>query len=425
MKKSAFVCYTILIVFLSAIYLPQIYRAIFFDNIEKTHLFYSPVIKDFIYKEKLVGSVPESVKVKAEDHHARISYQNSNGNYMSRIEFEKLLPFIYYKNLDIWGLLPLNIDGQVYGKDYIKKNRRVFELKSVHINGKSPLTPVWPLLESNPGQARLVFPDDRFRMTDQAMEFINADVNRVDTDLTREFTRALTDKGFKFPPRSVNGKFTVLKPFDEGVFLVDHNFQVFHVKRVNNHPQVIKTPIDPSIMTRHIKISENKAKQYYGLLLDHSGVVYLLSCENYRLSPLPLGGYDPDTMDLKLIFNPLYCTAVYSDDIMIHAVAMDRRFVPLASFSHEMSRGDITVAKQVYSALFPFTLSWNHLNSGFVSLNQNYSGLTGLVGIVISFVIYLAWMRISGRRKKFWSVLLVCITGIYGLVAIQFAGFDE
>ena len=81
------------------------------------------------------------------------------------------LPFIFYKNMEIWGLLPLELAGRKFDKKSIKAGRRVMELKSREITGNSPQTPVWPLLESNPGQARLVFPDDRFHMTPSAMKF--------------------------------------------------------------------------------------------------------------------------------------------------------------------------------------------------------------------------------------------------------------
>lgn len=425
MKNLSIICFILLIVFLSAVYLPMIYRAVFFKDVEKTHLFYSPVLKDFIYKERIVGPVPDAVREKAEDHHAGILYQTRKGEILSRMEFEKRLPFIFYKNMDIWGLLPIQLDGRTFDKAAMKSGRRVMELKSAHISGKFPETRVWPLLESNPGQARLVFPEDRFRMTDRRMEFINADVNRVDEDLTRTFTRALTDSGFVFPARSVNGRFTVLKSFDEGVFLVDHDYRVFHVKRVDGKPWVIQTPISPSIQPRQINISESKEKEYYGLLLDHQGRVHLVSYDNYRLIPLPLAGYHPSAMDLKLIFNPLYVTAVYSDEMTIHAVAMDRDFNLLARVSHIMSRATTTRVRQTYAALFPFVVQFQSPNSGFMSFAVSCSGFSGLIGIGLSLLIYGVWMRRRLRRIRIWPVLLIAVSGIYGLTAIRLAGLEQ
>ncbi len=419
MKQLSVLSFTLLVVLTAALYLPMIYGKVFFDDIEKTHLFYSPVAKDFIFKEKVVGKVPEGVRQKAEDHHAQISYTLNSKGYISRKDFEKLLPFIYYKNMEIWGMLPIELEGRSFDKRAIKSARRVLELKSAEINGQSPSIPVWPLMESNPDQARLVFPDDRFRMTDGAMEFINADTNRVDPDLTQVFTRALKEKGFRFPARSVNGKFTVLKPFDEGVFMVDKNHHVFHLKRVDGKPKLIKTKIDPAVQTRHIKISESRRKEFYGLVLGWDDKVYLLSHGDYKLIPLPLENYRPDVMDLKLIFNPLYCTAVYSDDRRIHAVAMDRDFNPMKTFSHTMSRATITPARRVYDALFPFVLHFDREGTGYLSVKLEWKGLYGLSGMVLCLLAYLAWQKVSGRgRPPALKVGLVALTGIYGLIAM-------
>lgn len=425
MRKIASASFVFLVVFLASLYLPMLYSEIFFDDIEKTHLFYSPVAKDFIFKEKVVGAIPDAVRQKAEDHHASISYQKSNGEYISRVEFEKLLPFIFYKNMEIWGLLPLELDGRTFTKAQIKKSRQVLELKSKYIVGNGPQTPVWPLLESNPGQARLVFPDDRFRMTSSAMEFINADFNRVDTDLSQSFTKALTDNGFIFPARSVNGKFTVLKPFDEGVFMVDSQYQVFHVKRVDGKPMVIKTPIDPAIQTRHIQVSENKKKRFYGLLLGGNGDIHLLSYDDYKLAKLPIENYDPDRMDIKLIFNPMYVTAIYSDQEKIYAVAMDTSFGFISAFSHRMSRSNVITAKKVYQAVFPFSFSFDTHSSGFLNLAFQYSGFSGVWGILACLMIYLAKTRIVKREIRVLPMLLVAITGIYGLAAVAMTGVDD
>lgn len=426
MKSVATAGFILLVIFLSALYLPMLYGAIFFDDVEKTHLFYSPVEKTFVLKEKVVGKIPEAVRAKAEDHHAGIAYQKASGTYISRVEFETLLPFIYYKNMEIWGLLPLKLSGQSFTKKDIKAHRRVLELKSAYITGNSPQTPVWPLLESNPGQARLVFPDDRFRMTDSAMEFINADENRTDPELTQRFTAALKDAGFVFPARSVNGKFTVLKPFDEGVFIVDAEYRVFHLKRVNNAPLVVRTPIDASIKTRHIEVSESRKKGYYGLLLDHSDRIWLLCYDQYRLVPVPLHGYEPDRMDFKLIFNPLYITAIYSDYRRIHAIAMDRQFNLLDTFTHIMSRASVTRADAVYAMLFPFDIRLDTDSSGFFKFSFHLSGWRSLVGILACLGFFFVRLRLKGKKRiNILPVILVLITGIYGLAAVEFTGLDE
>jgi len=420
MNRFAFAIYAALIILVSAIYLPMLYDKMFTDPVGKTHLFYSPVSHDFILKEKMVGKVPEAAKGMALDHHSNLAYIKADGTYVPRKAFERHLPFIFYKNMEIWGLLPITLDGRTFNKNTIKAERRVLELKARDLVGRSPGVPFFPLLESNPGQARLVFPEDRFRMTDTAMEFIYADTNTLDTVLTKMYTITLKKKGFKFPARSVNGKFTVLKPFDEGVFIVDHDYRVFHIKRVDDKPFIRQTPISPALKTRAIKVSENKQKKYYGLALAGDGRIFLLGYDNYRLTPIPLTGYDPDRMDLKLIFNPLYCTAVYSDDTTIRAVAMDKNFTPVKTFKHTMSRATVTTAARIRDMLFPFILKIGPTQqSGYVTARVLPGSLGSLTGMGLCTLLFVAGTKIiTGAWPRARRIITVALTGLYGLAAM-------
>ena len=405
-----------------AVYLPMLYGKIFFDQVGKTHLFYSPVTERFIYTEKIVGTIPPEAFATAEDHHAELAYRDQDGRWYSRVDFEKRLPFIYYKNMELWGLLPLKIGGETFDKKTIKTNRQVLELKKQDIAGYRPRVSFWPLLESNPGQARLLFPDDRFRMTDQRMEFVNADTNRIDKTLTTRFTKALKAEGFTFPCRSVNGKFTILKPFDEGVFLVDATYSVFHLKREQGKPVVVRTPIDPRLKTRHIKVSESKRREYYGMLLSKTGSLHLITYDNYALIDLPLKGYDPDTMDIKLILNPLYCTAVYSNEETIHAVVMDRNYYTVATYQHRMSRANKTTSESVYKALFPFRIDPDNLDGkGYLGMSITTGGSLAFIGIAGSLLFSILWSY--GKHRRFPDKLklaIIALTGVYGVITLMF-----
>lgn len=421
MNRFALAVYAVLIILVSAVYLPMLYDKMFMDEVEKTHLFYSPVSRDFILTEKIMGKVPQSARGMAEDHHNNLAYIKADGTYVPRKTFEQHLPFIFYKNMEIWGLLPITLDGRTFDKHAIKADRRVLELNARDLPGRSPEVPFFPLLESNPGQARLVFPEDRFRMTDTAMEFINADTNALDTVLTRMYTVTLKKKGFKFPARSVNGKFTVLKPFDEGVFIVDHDYRVFHIKRVDDKPLIKQTPISPNLKIRAIKVSENEQKKHYGLALAEDGRIFLLGYDNYRLTPIPLmTGYDPDRMDVKLIFNPFYCTAVYSDETTIRAVAMDKNFAPVKTFEHTMSRATVTTATRIRDMLFPFILKIGPTQqSGYVITRLLPGSIGSLVGMGLCTLLFVAGTKImTGAAPRTMGIITVALTGLYGLIAM-------
>jgi hypothetical protein len=188
---------------------------------------------------------------------------------------------------------------------------------------------------------------------------------------------------------------------------------------------VIRTPIDPALTTRHIKISENRRREYYGLLLAGDGGLYLLTYDNYRLVRLPLENYDPDRMDFKLIVNPLFRTAVYSDETIIRAVAMNTEYQPIARFEHRMSRAKKTAAQYVHDALFPFSVYLKQNRGGYLDLSVRTGGIFSLIGMMGSLVLFTIWCRVRRRRlPHVVEACLVALTGIYGLIAVGFIGSE-
>ncbi|PIE68780.1 MAG: DUF4857 domain-containing protein [Deltaproteobacteria bacterium] len=400
----------LLAVMVMGVFLPIGQKMLSGESMGKTQLFYSPVIKKFIYREK-VG-----------EGHSFVTLDEDGTSY-DRTTFETMIPFIYYRNMELWGKLPLVLDGQTFTKEQIRTNRQVFELKARNITGNFPRIQVFPLLESVPGRSRLRFPEDAFRMTDQ-MEFINVDTNKVDPVLTQIYTKALTDAGFVFPARLVAGKVSILKPFDEGFFLVDARNTVFHIKRVKGKPFVVRTPIPADLGIRHIKVSENKKKAIYGLILTHTGELYLMTYDNYGLIRLPVEGYKPDTMDIKLIINPLFVTAIFSDDTIIHAVAMNKAYEPIARYQHVMFSGKKRVADKIVDALFPFVIQTHDANTGYLPFRFQWSGWTSLLGTALALAVgcVLAYRRKGGFRTHWPDLVLIVVTGFYGLLAVTMIG---
>ncbi len=389
-----------------AIALPKLYDLVFGVEVSRTHLFYSPVAKTFVFRE----------------HHGDhdFVYADSAGRTFDRKTFETRIPFIYYKNMDIWGLLPLTIDGTTYDRAAMRDSRHVLELKPREIADRRPEIAVYPLLESNPGRARLTFPEDVFRMTGEEMAFLNVDTNRVDADLTARFTGALTAAGFRFPARLAAGKPTILKPFDEGYFLVDATGAVFHMKRVDGAPVVVRTPIPTDLGIRHIKVSENALRRFYGLVLAADGRIFLLSYDDYRLVPLPSEGYDPDRMAYKLILNPVHPTAVFDDARTISAVAMTPDFAPVARHDRPVPGTRDMLHHRVARILFPFVLDLDDTGGGYLTWRLEHHGGSGLIGIAGALAVVLLLLRWRGTpwRRAWPEVALVAAGGVFGLAAV-------
>ena len=397
---------SLVVLVILAIALPRLYDLVFGVDVSRTHLFYSPVDKTFVFRE----------------HHGNhdFVYADEGGKTFDRKTFETKIPFIYYKNMDIWGLLPLTIDGKTYDRKAMRDSRHVLELKPRELADRKPEIPVYPLIESNPGRARLTFPEDVFRMTDTGMEFVNVDTNEVDPDLTARYTSALVSAGAQFPIRLVAGKATILKPFDEGYFLVDAAGAVFHMKRIDGVPSVIRTPIPADLDIRHIKVSENARRLHYGLVLAGDGRIFLLSYDNYRLIPLPSKGYDPDRMNYKLILNPVNPTAIFDDDRTITAVAMAPDFAPVARHERPVPGTRHMVHARIARVLFPFTIDLKADGSGYLEWRLKLSSWSGLIGIALALTVVLGFLVRRGQspRQAWPELLLVTIGGIYGLVAL-------
>lgn len=406
-RVITWLAHALLVVVALAIALPQIYAMAFAPKITPTYLFYSPVLKAFVYRE----------------HHGNhdFVYKSADGQSYDRQAFETLLPFIYYKNMDIWGLLPINIDGQSFDAQTIRNNRQVFELKARDIVDRTPQIPVFALLDSDPGKAGLSFPEDVFRMADRQMEFVNVDVNRVDPNLTVRFTDALEEAGFAFPAQLVAGRQTILKPFDAGVFAIDATGTVYHVLRKGDDPVVTRTPIPADLNIRHMRVSENKQRKILAMILTVDDRLFLMTMPDYRLVELPTANYVPDEMDYKVIINPVAATATFDDGQTVHGVAMDSDFTPVASYARPMPTADETVQARVAQILFPFTLSLSQKNGAWLQWRVHWNGWLALIGIAGSLTVFatVLWRRADASwRAAAVPALLIMVTGLFGLLAI-------
>lgn len=401
----------LLTILLLAAWWPTLKDLLFEYRFGKTQLFYSPVLERFVYKEML-----------GEGH--QFVYRDQDGKDYDRQTFETLIPFIYYKNMELWGKLPLQLGGQTFDKARIKAERQVLELKPEELPGHAPRIALFPLLEANPGRARLRFPEDILR-PGKRITFINSDHNRVDPELSRVVTAALTEAGFVWPVQATFGRVSILKAFDAGYFFLDSAGGLFQLRRVDGAPEVNPVPVPADIRVRHLKVAENKRGEYLGLVLSEDDRLFLLGQETGRqtaagLIPLALPGYDPETMELKILFNPLQRTAVYSDQREIKAVAMDRAFQPVARYGRTMAMAEPRLVDQLWEALVPFRLELRDPNRRYFQFAVHVHGISALPAMGVA--VLLTWLLLWRRGLRFLamtpSLLLVTLSGFYGLLAL-------
>lgn len=403
--------------------LPLLYDMIFEKDIPKTHIFYSPTAKSMIYTEQLFYGDKKAAE-KSDTHHADVVYKDEAGNYYTREEFEAKIPFIYFRNMEMRGLLPMEIDGKIYDRASIQKARRVLELPARHLDSKRYNQEIYPLIESNPNQVALVYPVDRFRITEDAMEFINSDENAVDNTLTKEFTDALNAQGFVFPAQGVWGNFSIFKPYEAGIFVTDSHGKTYHILRKNNKAVVTKVPFPSDVIPKKIIVSETADRLLYGLMLDTKDRMYILHVDAYKRTHIPVEFYNSENMDFKIIVDPIYITAVYSDDETIYAEAFknsieSERLEKVHSFSHKMSQSETSLYKHIAQTIFPFSLDLkSEINTkGQIefSLSPHYFPwvlvFNGLLMIIYSIIC---------KRKKYkisyYQGSAILLLGVYALI---------
>lgn len=411
--------------------LPALYDTALLKPLDKTHIFYSPVLKQCIYTEQIRGYDAQAAE-KSEGHHADIVYKDEKGRYYDRLAFEAALPFIYFRNMEMRGLLPLNLEGRILDRPAIERARRVLELPSRHLDGKRPPQNTLPLLEANPGQAALLYPTDRFRLTAQGMDFIHADTNAPETNLARIFTSALAEQGFLFPARHVGGNFTTFKPYESGIFLVDAQGRLFHLLRRDGRPQIRKPPLPEGLVPRHVLVSESRERLWLGLLLDSQDRLWLIRQDDLALIGLNVPDYRPDSMDCKLIFDPLYVTVVTSDASRVRATVFDlppadtphgEIHEPFHSFSHSMSRAAESWQSNLSATLFPFRLIFGSEDSALllphIAFSRHWSRNALPFCLVLAALYAFSLHRSSFSRARLLAeATLVLAAGIHALLAL-------
>lgn len=358
-RRARFLGLTALIlavVVLASFWGPWAYERFVLRSVEKTHLLYSPTLEQFIYREEILGPIPPEARALAEDHHAGIAYRDEAGHWYSRVEFEKNLPFIYYKNMELWGLMPLSLGGKTFDSAAIRAERQVTELKGYEVASRPVAPNLHFLLDDQPPTAGLVLPVEVVRLTSDGLELVNADTNAVDRVMSQAFTKALKDAGARWPLKGFFAGETILKPANAGAFLIDARGRVFHLRRRAGQPSALDTGVPEEFGAFYVALSESRRGEYWGLVVGRGGKLALLM-KDYRLMPLPVRDYDPFRDDVKLVCDPLYRTLLWDDGVTIHGVVMDRAYRVLRRYDHPMACGADGPAKRWGRRLLPLKLS--------------------------------------------------------------------
>ena len=403
LSKFSRIVLIIITVFVLSVILPDYYWKIFESKISVTRVYYSPILKNFLF-----------IKF---DKNAVVR-EDIAGNEYSVKEFESLTPFRSYRQLMVDGNFPDSIQNIPIDAQEVRKNNITMFIRPSMID--IPQIQLFPLFESQSGRVRLEMPADNFRITDK-IEFIDCATNEIDKEKSREFNEALVAENFRFPPKYISGNVSAMKPFDEGYFIVDSGNDIYHLKQVKGKPYCKKTGIDPNLDVVHITVQENELKEFYGILITRNSEVYFISYDNYKLIKVPADGYDFQNITFYLNCNLFYRTISLTGDNSLNVLVTDRNYKVIDKYQEFFESKFQSSAGRIFDYIFPFSLSLVSDNSPYIDFYfRSPFSFDSLIGILISFILVLALLQFKhiNFTVSWYDFVIVLVSGIFGLIAV-------
>ncbi|MFP4547463.1 MAG: DUF4857 domain-containing protein [Fidelibacterota bacterium] len=402
LNKLARYAIILIIVIVAAVQLPVLYYKLVHKPTGSPRIYYSSINHDFLYLQYRNG---------------RVVFTDPDDTRYTRKEFEKALPFTFYRDLNKWGVLPDTIQGLAIDASVIHHNSDRYRLRGKDLDLVK--IPLYPLFESESEFANLHYPPNFFRFGEK-IEFITAKTNKIDKDLTEKFNIALQEKGFNFPAQLVAGNPTTRKPFDEGYFVVDSKGFVFHMKKVKGEPWIVKTPVKNDLNIKKITLQESVARKVYGFLITEENDFFMISYDNYQLLPVELENYRADEMDITITVNPLYAQFNYDDNYNFYSAVYDSNYQYIDKLYLKKPGKDTKISEQVKHAVFPFSIKTTKAFSSLKHFSLEIYSSLSVIGIVLSLIIGFM-VKIKRREdigKNWFDFVIIALTGIYGLLAV-------
>ncbi len=388
-------------IIVASISIPSLYWTIFEKVPKSVQVYYSCTIDDFV----LV------------DGQNRV---DTKGNSYTNDEYERLLPFLFFRQLIADGEMPDSIKGVLVEPSAIGRASSFFRYIPRKIHAPQPA--LYPMLESQSGKVNLTMPDDYFRIN-KRIEFIDSKTNKINEEKSSLFTAAMADKGFVFPAAIIAGIPSNRKSCDEGYFITDDQGSLFQVKMVKGQPFVVKVDMPEKLDIVYIEAVDVRSKEFYCYVFTRNQGVYLLMEDVYELQRLPVDGFDPETMTFRMnsdLFNK--CITVGGDN-WYKAIAIDDMYDVVATTEDKWEGLYERTDGKVFAALFPFEIRTNIDDSAFVNFYFKLSpGFWWVIVNVISVFAFIFVLRKRGWEIKsnIIDVIVVALTGIFGLIAVLF-----
>jgi len=347
-------------------------------------------------------------------------FSDKKGNKYSREEYEQKLPFMNYRQLMVAETMPDTIKGVAIDMHELSRTKSFYRFKPDEMQAPKPA--LYPLLESESGRASLEMPDDFFRIT-WRMEFINAENNTILEEKSRMFSAVLYHKGFQFPARMISGLPTTRKSCDEGYFVVDASYQLYHIKMIKGNPYIHKIELPEGLKFKNIGCVDFRDKEFYAYLFSDKNEIYVIQQDTYDLVKLPVEGFVPEICELSIWGDLFNYNAIFKSEGQIKDVVLDRKFKKVDEFNETWLKKEERFEGKAFSSLFPAQLSLDDKNSSFISFYfQKSKGFNWLIVNLVLVLVHLGILRNrkAKYKKHLADLVIIAVTGIFGFIAVNF-----
>jgi len=387
----------------ASFYLPEFYWQLFYKKPIATRITHSIIQDDFL--------------ITRTDTQGTTTYWTTQGQSLTRREYIQNNPFLFYSQLQRWGIAPDSVKG--YPMRDFSNRIHTMSLRFDPRETAIAQIPLYPLLESAGEYITLSFPDDFFRIR-QRLEFISPVDRSIVDSLTIRFSDALDAAGFQYPAQSIYGNPTTHKIFDEGYYVVDQAGRLWHLKKVDGKPFIQLIELPAGCQVQSLQVIEHPIRQIRAALLTRERDYYFILWDDYRPVRLPLDRAPGRPGTVSIYLDPFGCQLLHNRENSTTCYLLDRDYRLLKSHTETWTPRHETLAGRVYGALFPYSCQIRSADDRYIHLTLRLNGWPALIGIAVALLATLLARRYypALRRSPIAELGWVAVGGLYGFIAL-------
>ena len=265
-------------------------------------------------------------------------------------------------------------------------------------------------------------PEDMFRLTDDGIEFIETDINRVkgvNKEKSERFTRAMKNEGIQFPIKNIYGLPSTSKSKDDGYFMVDNKDDFFHLKMYDGEPQCHKIPLPVGMQVNGMNCLVDNVN--YGYVYDQNYNIYLMRIKDYSFFQLPIYDYKDYgsliTMSEDLFF---YTYQLYGlDRVKIYVVDKEHNLLASETLVYPLYENSKVGQRENY--VFPFKARFTR--DGAKKLKVEAYDIQRFIYLNIVLTLLLLCIKLYHKRSmrnlfNYLDLAVTLVCGIYGFIAV-------